>query len=59
MRQYIAMFDNGHDRISVIYRSSHRNYSRANREDAYSAYYKQFGFRHTPKLISTSRYEYN
>ena len=34
IREYVAQFDNGHDKTEIHYESTHRAGSKANQEDA-------------------------
>lgn len=57
-KKYIATFDDGHDYITVQYKSLHRNGSRANREDALRAYRRQNGWSRAVTLKSTVKYDW-
>lgn len=57
-RQYIAMFDDGHDYHEVIYSSEHRNGSNANKADAVRQARLTGGRRaFNWQLMKTSRYD--
>lgn len=60
MRKYLAVFDDGHDYISVEFDSEYRAKSKLNEEDAYKAlkkYSKRYG-RKTHRVVQITRYDY-
>ena len=55
-RQYTATYDDGHDYGSFIYRSEHRNGSKANLEDAYKEFEKHHGYARRRQIEITNTY---
>ena len=59
MREYLATADNGHDYIYFFFCSDYRAGSKANKQDAITAYKKAHGRMRPIKIINITRQHAN